>query len=203
MDKNWRVIAAFVGIFAAGAVTGGLLTLRLAQSRPAPSVAELPSAAASSQSAPVHVPPANGPAAAIVQTETAPVRPAPPVQPEQLGPQLFRRLTNQLGLTPDQRAKIRPIELRAMEELNRLRRDTVHSTQVLIDKNEDEIRALLNPEQAAKFDELVAQQRGKIQRFVNDQQLKRQRDQREKMLQGRGPAPVAPPAPASSGEPKK
>ena len=215
MDKSWRVIAAFVGIFAAGAVTGGLLTLRIAQSRSGPAaMAELPPVPAPSQPPPANVTVANGPATAPASTETAPVRPAPtqtptqtqaqtqtqtPPPPEQLGPQLFRRLTNQLGLTQEQRVKIRPIERRTTEELNRLRRDTLHSTEVLIDRNEDEIRALLNPAQAAKFDELVAQQRTKIQKFMAEQQEKRQREQREKVLQGRGPAPIATPA----SEPKK
>lgn len=185
MEKGWRVILAFVGIFAAGALTGGLLTLRVVQSRPAtPAEAPLPAL----------VVPQNPPATVSAAAVPPPVAPPPLQAPEQLGPQLFRRLTNQLGLTPAQRAKIRPIELRASEELNRLRRESMHSTQVLIDKNEDEIRALLTPEQLAKFEEGVARAREKIQKYVADQQ-RRQREQREKMFPNRAGNPLAAPAP--------
>jgi len=192
MEKGWRVILAFVGIFAAGALTGGLLTLRVVQSRPATPAEAPPVASVVPQN-----PPAATPAAAVPQ----PVVPPPPPAPEQLGPQLFRRLTNQLDLTPAQRAKIRPIELRASEELNRLRRESVHSTQVLIDQLEDEIRALLTPEQQAKFQEGVARAQDKIQKYVADQQ-RRQREQREKMFPNRAGNPLAAPAGAPGGEKK-
>lgn len=209
MEKGWRVILAFLGIFAAGAVTGGLLTLRAVQSRPAAPV-EPPAPTVVTQNPPPaqvaqvpHPTPAPTPTPAPARTPTpTPTPPSAPVPaPEQLGPQLFRRLTNQLALTPAQREKVRPIELRATEELNRLRRDSQHSTELLIDKNEDEIRALLTPEQVAKFDDLVARQRDLIQKFFAEQQRK-QREQKEKLfpnLNRGGNATAAPahaPAPA-------
>jgi Spy/CpxP family protein refolding chaperone len=192
MDKRWKVMLAFAGIFATGGVTGALVALRLAAPAPAPVVVQAPAT--------------DTPPTAVSTVSPAPA-PAPLTPPEQLGPQLFRRLTNQLGLTPAQRQKVRPIELRATEELNRLRRDSVHATQVLIDKNEDEIRALLDPEQAAKFDILVAGQRDRIQKFVIEQQ-NRQRELRQKMLPAKNgnvmatPA-SAPVAPSGAAEPKK
>jgi len=181
-----------------------LLALRLAGPHEAPAVAE---SAAPTPPAPTpnqaQTPPAN--VATAPATPPAPAPAAATQPPEQLGPQLFRRLTQQLGLTQEQRGKIRPIELRATEELNRLRRDSVHATQVLIDKNEDEIRDLLTAEQAAKFDVMVAAQRDRIQKFVLDQQ-KRQREQRERMLQNKGGNVMAVPAaapPVPAGEQKK
>ena len=196
---------AFIGIFAAGGVTGGLIALRFLDPHSVPAAV----VETTTPTPPVTAPnPAQTPPTNVATTPPAAAETKRPAlqAPEQLGPQLFRRLTNQLGLTQEQRQKIRPIELRATEELNRLRRDSVHSTQVLIDKNEDEIRALLTPEQAAKFDTMVAAQRDRIAKFVLEQQ-KRQREQREKMLQsqGKGGGVVATPAPAPAGgdEPKK
>jgi len=206
MDKSWKVVLAFIGIFATGGVTGALLALRLAGPQAAPAMVEapapLPPAPTSNQT--------QTPPAGVVTAPAAPPAPAPHAvvqPPEQLGPQLFRRLTNQLGLTQDQRVKIRPIELRATEELNRLRRDSTHATQVLIDKNEDEIRDLLTSEQAAKFDVLVAAQRDRIQKYVLEQQ-RHQREQREKMLQNKGGNVMATPAsapviPGGAGDEKK
>lgn len=199
MDKTWKVILAFSGIFAAGGVTGGLIALRVAAPPPGPAAmvempTPIPTATAPSAT---QTPPANEPPTRPTTAETK--RPALQ-SPEQIGPQLFRRLTNQLGLSPEQRQKVRPIELRATEELNRLRRDSVHATQVLIDKNEDEIRAQLTPEQAAKFDIMVAAQRDRIAKFVIEQQ-KHQREQREKMMQSpnKGAGVVATPASAPAG----
>ncbi len=180
MVKTGKVVLAFVGIFAAGGVTGAMIALRLAGPHAAPaSVVETPPATQPTPSPnPTPVPGTN----ATPEKPVAATPPAQPQPPEQLGPQLFRRLTNQLGLTQEQRQKIRPVELRATEEINRVRRDSVHAVQVLIDKTEDDIRALLSPEQAAKFDVMVAAQRDRIEKFAVEFQ-KRQREQREKMQQ--------------------
>jgi len=205
MDKAWKVVLAFVGIFAAGGVTGGLIALRVASAR------------ASTAAAVETTPPATPSATAnntqtsgvgnVTTTHPAGAEPARAAAqaPEQLGPQLFRRFTNQLGLTQEQRQKIRPIEVRSIEEINRVRRDSVHSVQLLIDKTEDDIRAVLTSEQAAKFDVMVAAQHDRIEKFAVEFQ-KRQREQREKMLQpNKAGNVIAVPAavPAGADESKK
>lgn len=151
MDKSWRVILAFIGIFVAGTVTGGLITLRVVQT-----VKGGPRGERWFRSPP--------PGQAQPASSN---NPAPP----QIGLQLFRRITDQLDLTPEQKEKIRPIEVRTSEDLRRLRRDVQHNTELLIEKSQDEIAAILTPEQRAKFEELVARGRERVKKFMQEQDL--------------------------------
>jgi Spy/CpxP family protein refolding chaperone len=150
MDKSWRVILAFVGIFIAGTVTGGLISLRLAQSmsvrgeRPRPAGQPQVAGGAGNQA------------------------------PQQFNPQLMRRVAEQLNLTPDQKEKMKLIEARTGEELRRLRRENLHSTELIIEKCQDDIAALLNPEQRAKFDEMILRARERIRKFMQERVGKRE-----------------------------
>src|SRR3954463_6008176 len=113
MDKSWRVIFAFAGIFIAGVVAGVLLAPRIF------------SQAADRRGGPW-------------------LQARPPIQRNQpLGPQLFRQFTEQLNLPPEEREKIKPIELRVTEELRRLRRETQHNTDLALQHMQDEISEVL------------------------------------------------------------
>jgi Spy/CpxP family protein refolding chaperone len=139
MDKSWRVILAFLGIFVAGTVTGGLIALRVAQ-------------------------------------KVADRRPPPPTLqqgPPQIGVQLLRRFAEQLNLSKAQRDKIRPIELRAGEELRRLRRETQQSNELIIDRLRDDIAAELTPEQRTRFEELHTKARDRFKQYLLDQERNR------------------------------
>jgi hypothetical protein len=220
MDKGWKVALAFIGIFTAGGITGALLALRVVtvQSPPATSIETPPPVTVSPTQPPPQTPPpvtspTTEPTTPVVSTGPTPqpqgnspttetgISAAPtstPVQPPAIGPQLFRRLTNQLTLAQGQRARIRAVEARATDELNRLRRDSLHSTQVLIDKTEDEIRAILTPDQVVKFDVSVAHQRDLVQKW-----MEQQKRAREKLMPGRGGNMIASPTQTSGTEPKK
>jgi len=63
------------------------------------------------------------------------------------GPQLMRTFAYKLDLTPDQRKKIGAIVGRASRMMH------------------DEIGDILTPEQKVKFDELVSEQKARMQRF--------------------------------------
>jgi Spy/CpxP family protein refolding chaperone len=158
MDKSWRVIFAFVGIFIAGTISGGLITLRVVQK-----VSER----------------RNGPPFRFNPGGQNPNQNPNSGQPPQYGTQLFRRITAQLDLTEDQSEKIKPIELRANEDLRRVRRDAQHATEVILERTQDEIAAVLTPEQRAKFEELVAKGRERVKKFMQDQefQMRQRREQ--------------------------
>lgn len=143
MDKNWRVIFAFVGIFIAGAVSGLLLAPRVFN----------------------HVAERRGPATGRA-----------PAAVQQLGPQLFRRLTERLNLTEEQREKIKPIEVRTTEDLRRLRRETQHSTELALERMQDEISAILTPEQRVQFEEQIARSRERIKNFLKEQEGRGRRE---------------------------
>lgn len=138
MNKNWKIIVAFLVVFVFGGVIGAVCALRVAPS---------------------------------------PASPRPASRPEQFDAQLMRRWTNgnQLGLTPEQRQRIRPIVFEAAESLRRLRRDTLHSEQLTIEHMQDEIAALLTPEQRQKFEAMIELQRARMQKFIQEQQQRKLR----------------------------
>ena len=95
-----------------------------------------------------------------------------PPRPEQFGPQLLQRwaFSRQLGLTVEQRQKIRPLILETAEQLRRLRRDAWHSGELIIEHMQDEVAAVLTPDQRLKFEELIQAQRARINAYTRAQQ---------------------------------
>lgn len=130
MDKPWKVVVAFTGIFAAGLVAGGLVALRIMNRPPPPRFAS----------------------------------------PEQFGPQLMKRFAAKLDLTDEQQNKIRPLILKAGEDLHLIRRQAWTNSTSTIDKLEADIAAQLTPEQKVKFDQLLAEQREKLKRISEERQ---------------------------------
>jgi Spy/CpxP family protein refolding chaperone len=200
MEKTWKVVLAFVGVFIAGSVTGGLFTFRFAKKmeerRPVvSSVVPTPAIEQAQAEPPVTTPPASIPPGPVPAVQTPSVAPtttpavAPPpvtpanMAPPQFGPQLMRRFTEQLNLTREQRMKIRPIAARTEEELRRLRRDTQHQTEQVIERMQDEVAALLTPDQRGKFDELVFQARERVRRFLREQDQLAQKRRKEAQQQ--------------------
>lgn len=147
MDKSWKVVLAFVGIFIAGTITGGLISLRVAHSLTGRDRPRLNSAGKEQP---------------------------PGGQPQQFNPQLMRRVAEQLDLSPEQKDKMKLIEARTSEELRRMRRENLHSTELIIEKCQDDIAAILNPEQRTKFDEMILRARERIRKFMQDRGYKGQ-----------------------------
>ena len=135
MNKPWKVVLAFTGIFLAGMVVGGLVALRVVKHN---AQQRLPT-------------------------------------PDQFGPQLMRRFATQLDLTPEQKEKIKPIVMHGAEELRQLRRGTEGTSRAVIERMQGEIAAVLTPEQKAKFDDLLSQQRERMKRF-GEERVRRFRD---------------------------
>jgi len=141
MAKTWQVILATIAIFVAGLVTGGATALGIARwvgHRHA------------------GTPPAFGLSSLAAQR---------PGQMMGFGPQLMRSFAGQLDLTDDQKAKIAPIVKRTAAELGRDRHEVQLKTALAIEKMQDEVEEILTPEQRTKFDELIAQQRARLQQF--------------------------------------
>ena len=93
-----------------------------------------------------------------------------PGQPQQFGPQLMRNFANQLDLTDAQRAQIEPIVKRTAGQLGRQRHEVQLTTALAIEKMQDEIAALLTPDQRTKFEALIAQQRERLNEFREQMQ---------------------------------
>jgi hypothetical protein len=99
--------------------------------------------------------------------------------PEQFGPRLMQRFVNQIkpSPTPEQRDQIRPLVNQAAEELRRLRQETAHSTELTLEHLEDQISAILTPAQRDRFGDLIQKWRDDFEKY-NAAQQQRQAQQR-------------------------
>lgn len=175
MEKPWKVILAFVGVFVAGAIFGGLLALRIARK-----ISEqLPVA---TTAAPVVAPAARPPGG----------QPSGPMPQSVQSAQLMRRVTNQIGLTKGQRERVTPIIERAVQDFWHHQQNYNRENAFLLQRLKQDIGRELTPEQQAKLDDLWLKQ---LEIFRN-----RQSEAREQ-IRGQGPAASAatPAAPVPNG----
>ena len=127
MDKPWKVVLAFLGIFVAGILSGGMLGMRFGRHL---------------------MPPQNRGTLG-----------------ENFGPQMMKRLGEQLELTPEQTAQIRPIVERAQTEVQQLRKDHVREVTKAMDQMHTEVSAILTPPQRVKLEELRTKFRERSERL--------------------------------------
>jgi Spy/CpxP family protein refolding chaperone len=139
MGKTWQVILATVAIFLAGLVTGGATALGVVWVVRHRAMG----------------PGQGGPAGARQGASAL----------QQFGPQLMRSFANQLDLSKEQRAKIMPIVRRTAGQLARDRREIQLTSVLAIEKMQDEIADILTPEQRTRFEDLIRQQRARLQQF--------------------------------------
>lgn len=138
MDRPWKVISAFVGVFMAGAVFGGFFTLR--------SVDRVVDAARG-----------KGAQAKAQASKPAPASPAPTSAPgtaKGIAPQVMRQLTQRLSPTPEQQKAIRPIVGRAAEDLQRMQREHLADTTRTTERMYADVSAVLTPAQRAQLEQM-------------------------------------------------
>ena len=151
MDKPWKVISAFVGVFVAGAVFGGLFTLRASSKRLAAEQARI-----SDVKAPAVVVDQKHPSSTPTATETSTKTAAQPAARPQdrVVPAAMNRMTRALNPTPEQRKKILPIISRATEDFQRLTREHWQDTTRVTERMYEDIAALLTPEQRIQLEKM-------------------------------------------------
>ncbi len=88
--------------------------------------------------------------------------------PEQWAPNHLKRLVDRLDLNPEQTEQIRPIVHRNMEEMNRLRNESMAETRRIFERMEREISEKLTPEQRTKFEQMNKEFRERARRFMQD-----------------------------------
>jgi hypothetical protein len=153
MDKPWTVILSFVGVFVAGAVFGGLFTLRFERPvAPAP-IAVQETKPAVTQPV-VTTPPAAGASAPGAQAGTTTAAAPAPAQPRGIAPALMRQFTQRLSPTPDQTRKIRLFVSRASDDLQRLQREHLQDTTRVTERMYEDVAAILSPEQRTQLEKM-------------------------------------------------
>lgn len=149
MDKPWKVIFAFVGVFIAGAVFGAFFSLR--------SGGRLP-----------RIP---GPG---FRNQGAPVMQNPPPQPNQQRPmlgamqpiqaaQIMRRYAERLDLTPEQKDRIHPLIQRATEDIRRQQQNNFRENNIIVQRLQQDIAKELTGEQRARLEKMEQRQREMVQ----------------------------------------
>ena len=150
MDRPWKVISAFVGVFIAGAVFGGFFTLRSAGKW---LVAE--------KERPAVVAPAKSPKATGATTVAKP----PAVSGQRaIAPQVMRQLTQRLNPSPEQQKAIRPIVGRAAEDLQRMQREHLADTARTTERMYADVAAILTPEQRTKLEQMRQEMLERVRR---------------------------------------
>jgi Spy/CpxP family protein refolding chaperone len=144
MDKPWKVIFAFVGVFVAGAIFGGVFTVGVGKKfRPEERV-KRPAATA---------PVAKTPNATTSRKQGTDAKPAQ-AKTGVIQPTIMRQLTQRLGLTSEQKERVRPIVTRAAEDMARLGREHLADTARVMDRMNEDISALLTPEQRLQLENM-------------------------------------------------
>lgn len=137
MQNSWKVILAFVGVFIAGAVFGGVFTMR-ASGRWLHTPPR-----ATSPGRPVTPLPPGGQFRPQVAGPNAPAQ----MRSNAITPALMRGFTKRLTLTAEQKEKIRPIVGRAGEDFQRLRQENLTDVARVTERMYADVSAVLSPEQ--------------------------------------------------------
>ena len=157
MDVPWKVILAFVGVFIAGAVFGGVFTVGVSARRSPPPRQPQPADRGIAQFPPVAQPKAQvaGPQAPKGATSTARPNPITPV----LMNQFTRRLS---GLTPTQKDSLRVILGRAGEDYHRLRQENLSDVARVTERMYADVSGVLTLEQRADLEKMRNQVEEKL-----------------------------------------
>ncbi len=155
MNAPWKVIAAFVGVFIAGAIFGGVFTLRNASMRRPPEPAAVQSRPLTPIPAASQRPKVAGPQVAVTTTTPSAVNP--------LTPTLMRQFTQKLNLTPEQRDRIRPMVTRASEDYARLRQENLADTARVTERMYADVSAQLTSEQRNHLETMRQQMLERVQ----------------------------------------
>lgn len=189
MNKPWKVVFAFLGVFVAGAVFGGLLALRVDRTVSERRLKEQAAAQATAAAARTPGQP--------VQTQAQQRPPPLPVPQAVQSAQLMRRVTNQLNLTPAQRVQVTPLIQRAVQDFWRQQQNYSRENAFLLQRLKQDIAKELTPEQQTRLDDL----------WLKQLEIFRKR-QAEAQAQARPPNPsrpadgAPPPGPPPGGETK-
>ena len=145
MEKPWKVILAFIGVFAAGAIFGGVFTIGVDKKFHADVMKAMQQQGAKIQARAQALPKTGAPTANATT-------PAPTGRG--MTPMVMRQLTQRLSPTPDQQKAIRTIVLRANDDWQRLGRDHIAEVERVTVRMYEDISALLSPEQRTQLEKM-------------------------------------------------
>ena len=87
---------------------------------------------------------------------------------DQFWPQQMKKFTEQLNLTPEQRAKIWPILQKAADDVKPIRKEAFKATSDIMERMEADVAKELTEPQRARLAEIQAQERERRKQWIND-----------------------------------
>lgn len=87
-----------------------------------------------------------------------------PPRADEMSRQMLEHLQNELSLTAEQAAKIRPLIENTGRDMDLIRRETTQKVRARIAETDAQISQLLTPEQQTKFQKLQAEHRERMER---------------------------------------
>lgn len=152
MEKPWKVIAAFILVFIAGAVFGGVFTVGFSARRGPGATKANPAAKAGGQT------PATTPARPKGEGQGAGVL----ARTNSLTPAVLRQFAQRLELSAEQKERIGPIVGRASEDLVRLRQENLVDTARVTERMYTDVAAVLTPAQRTELATMTRQMEERV-----------------------------------------
>ncbi len=112
-----------------------------------------------------------------------------PPPPREVVVRRIERIGRELKLTPEQKARIRPIVQRYTGELTKAWRQSMSQSREIIERMEKEIGAELTPEQRARFDQFRQKYRERFKKMMQEGDPHGERDRPPGPPPGEEPLP--------------
>ena len=191
MDVPWKVILAFVGVFIAGAVFGGVFTIGMsARKGTAPARPQgVERGTVQPQNVPMPKAQVAGPQLLKGGPGTGPR--TNPITPLLMG-QFSRKLS---GLTPAQKDSLRTILGRAGEDYHRLRQENLADVARVTERMYADVSGVLTPEQRGELEKMRKQVEEKFEADRRKRIEAAAAAAAERAALGKGPAAKTRPAP--------
>ena len=159
MDVPWKVLFAFVGVFIAGAIFGGVFTVGASARR----VGNGPRGERPLNQLPL---PKQQPKA-VVAGPQAPNQGLAPLRANPITPTLMTQFTRRLNPSGEQKEELKKILGRAGEDLHRLRQENFADVGRVTERMYADVSAVLTPGQRAELEKMRRQNEERMQNERN------------------------------------
>jgi hypothetical protein len=159
MDVPWKVILAFVGVFIAGAIFGGVFTIGVSARR----FANVPRAGPATDRPFTRLPAAKQPETTVGAGAQSSGRPVSQARANPITPALMKQFTRRLNPSTEQEETLRKILGRAGEDYHRLRQENFAEVARVTERMYADVSGVLTLEQRSELEKMRNQLEMKLQ----------------------------------------
>jgi hypothetical protein len=189
MDVPWKVILAFVGVFIAGAVFGGVFTVGVSARR-------VPARPPSADRPVAQFPNVPQPKAQVAGPQAPKAGAVTPPRSNPITPVLMTQFSRKLsGLSAAQKDSLRTILGRAGEDYHRLRQENLADVARVTERMYADVSGVLSPEQRGELEKMRKQVEEKFEEKLQADRRKRMEAAAERAAAAKAQAAKTRPAP--------